>query len=387
MVEPARDAPPLRVGLLLNPIAGIGGPVALKGSDGVVAEARARGGASKVAERAGACIREILHAGSPVEWLTMPGEMGADLLQGALHNNSSDHCQNKLSILGRIRPGATTAADTRRGCRLLEQQGIDLLLFAGGDGTARDIVDARVAIPAVLGIPCGVKMHSGVFATTPAGAAAITIQLARGQVLSVLDREVRDIDEQAFRENIVQTRFYGELPVPDALRYVQHTKAGGREVEALAIQEIAAGVVENIEPGVLYLMGSGSTVAAVMASMQLTNTLLGVDAILDHRLIASDATEQQLWELLSDARPVRIVVSVIGGQGYLFGRGNQQFSPRIIRRVGRNNLIVLATRTKLAGLEGRPLLVDTGDESLDTALSGLHPVQTGYEDGVLCRVG
>ncbi len=388
----------LRIGLILNPIAGIGGSVALKGSDGVLAAARARGGESKVAARVGVCLQKILQSGSRVEWLTMPGEMGADLLQDALHsfqqnslqqNQQQTPCQNPsrfLGIVGEIQQGATTAEDTRRGCMLLEERGVDLLLFAGGDGTARDLVDVHSSIPAFLGIPCGVKMHSGVFATTPSTAAEIVIKLARDETLSVVAREVRDINEEACREGVMRTRFYGELPVPDELRYVQHTKMAGREDEALAIEEIAASIIDDIEPGILYLMGSGSTVAAIMASMQLDNTLLGVDAVCDYKLVASDVTEQQLWELLSDARPARILVSVIGGQGYIFGRGNQQFSPRIIRRVGRSNIIVIATRTKLAALNAMPLLVDTGDESLDTALAGLHSIRTGYEDAVLYRV-
>ena len=395
------NKPPLRVGLILNPIAGIGGPVALKGSDGVVAQARARGSESQVAGRAGACIRRILSALDDVEavnWVTMPGEMGADVLyaEGAA-----------CTVLGEIEAGNTTADDTRRGVVLLDACGIDLLLFVGGDGTARDIVDVwmsspdqapaplstqsstqstHLSIPAFLGIPGGVKMHSGVFATTPRSAAEVVLQLARGELLSVVDREVRDIDESALREGRVEARWYGELPVPDDLRYIQHTKVAGREVEALAVEDIAAGFIESLETDLLYLMGSGSTVATLMAGMSLDNTLLGIDAVLDGQVIARDLTEQQLWQLLQSGRPARIVITAIGGQGNIFGRGNQQFSPRVIRRVGRRNIILVATRTKLAGLASRPLLVDTGDETLDAELSGLLTVYTGYEDRVLYPV-
>ena len=385
MTRSRRDKRPLRIGLILNPVAGIGGMVALKGSDGVVAEAKARGGESQVAARAGVCVQKILQAGCPIEWLTMPGEMGAALLQGALRQCPGP--SKLLEIVGEIQPGATHAEDTQRGCLLLEDQSIDLLLFAGGDGTARDLVDVNASIPAFLGIPCGVKMHSGVFATRPSTAAAIIIKLAREETLSVLAREVRDIDEAACREGIMKTRFYGELPVPDELRYVQQTKVAGREDEGLAIEEIAADIIARMAPNLLYLMGSGATVAAIMANMQLDNTLLGVDAVRDQQLIASDMTEQQIWDLLKTNPPVRILVSVIGGQGYIFGRGNQQFSPRVIRRVARRNIIIIATRSKLAALDARPLLVDTGDESLDTALAGLHTICTGYEDAVLYRVG
>ena len=180
-------------------------------------------------------------------------------------------------------------------------------------------------------------------------------------------------------------KYRGEMTVPEELRYIQQTKSGGVEVEALVLQEIAAEVIDSMKAGVQYFVGSGTTTAAVMEPLNLENTLLGVDVIKDGELILSDATESQIFSLV-ESTPSGIVVTVIGGQGHIFGRGNQQFSPRVIRAVGLENLHVIATKTKLESLQGKPLLVDTGDHSLDKELSGLRRVTTGYEDSVLCRV-
>lgn len=365
----------LHLGLLINPMAGVGGPVGLKGSDGMYDEALRLGGRSRVNERAGLFLDEIDMPG--IRFTTVPGEMGGNLLT----SKSIDH-----ECIAH-RPGeVTTADDTRIATAQLCDAGIDLLLFVGGDGTARDIVDTFHDVPCVLGIPGGVKMHSGVFATTPSAAAALVNKLAGGEVLSMLTAEVRDIDEASFREGVVRTKFYGELPVPDDLQYVQATKVSGREVEEMVVQEIAADVIERLEPGVTYLMGSGSTVAGILEAMHLPSTLLGIDVVKDGELIASDASEQALLDILADAGEARIIVTAISGQGHIFGRGNQQLSAAVIRKVGVRNIEIVATKTKLESLDGRPLVVDTGDAELDRLLAGLQPVVTGYEDRVLYRV-
>jgi predicted polyphosphate/ATP-dependent NAD kinase len=201
----------------------------------------------------------------------------------------------------------------------------------------------------------------------------------------VTDAEVRDIDELAFRHGLVRAKYYGEMTVPEALRYIQQTKSGGMEVEELVLQEIAADVVEAMRPGVQYLIGSGSTTAAIMDSLNIKNTLLGVDVIKDGYLVAADATEAQLFSLVTNDSS-EIILTIIGGQGHIFGRGNQQLSPRVIQAVGQDNLKVIATKTKLEALGGKPLLVDTGDPVLDDELAGVIRVITGYEDSVLCRV-
>lgn len=370
----------IKVGLVLNPKAGIGGPVALKGSDGeeTVSKAQALGSESKVTERTVVCLNALKDVADRLEIVTMTGEMGADACHEA---------DMACEIIGEISAGQTTPEDTKRAIELFIQHDVDLILFAGGDGTARDVCDVlREATPeqVVLGIPCGVKMHSGVFANTPGAAAAIVAGMARGDLLTISEAEVRDIDEDAFRNGVVSTRYYGEMRVPEELRYMQQVKSGGQEVEELVVEEIAADIVDHMEPGVVYFIGSGSTTAAIMDSLGLENTLLGVDVVKDGELLLNDAREDQLYEYVSN-EPVRIVITVIGGQGHVFGRGNQQLSPRILRKVGKDNIVVIATKTKLESLQG-PLLADTGDAELDRELGGFIRVVTGYEDAVLCKI-
>jgi predicted polyphosphate/ATP-dependent NAD kinase len=199
------------------------------------------------------------------------------------------------------------------------------------------------------------------------------------------DQEVRDIDEAQFREGRVRAKYYGELLVPQEHRYLQNVKNGGKEVEELILTDIAADLIERMEPDTRYIIGSGTTVQAVMQELGLPNTLLGVDLVADQKLLASDCTAQELLAKTTGA-DTKIIITIIGGQGHILGRGNQQLSPELIRRVGKDNLIVIATKTKLAELDGRPLIVDTGDTELDKELSGVIPVITGYHDAVLYRI-
>lgn len=364
----------LRIGLILNPVAGLGGPTGLKGTDGMVDEAIRRGGVSQVSKRVKEVLADLPH--ERIDWYSAPGSMGSDLLA---------EINVRCTIAGAITE-PTSAQDTQLSVVALEENDIDLLLFAGGDGTARDVFDSAKHCPAFLGIPCGVKMHSGVFATSPGAAADLIGKLLDGEMLSVFDAEVRDIDEASFRDGIVKTRYYGELPVPDDLRYMQQTKVGGREVEELVVQEIAADFIENLDSETLYVMGSGSTVAGILEAMHLDSTLLGVDLMADGKIIASDLSEAEILANLDNNQPAKIVITAISGQGHILGRGNQQISPAVVHRVGIENIVIVASKSKLAGLENRPLLVDTGDSELDETLKGLRPVITGYEDRVLYRV-
>lgn len=373
----------LRVGLLVNPWAGVGGPAGLRGSDGagIRGAALARGVAPRAGERALQCLRALQPLGSRIEWLTRAGDMGADALAAA---------GMPAVVTGCAAAVPSSADDTVIAARELLAAGIDLLLFVGGDGTARDVCDAVGTRVPALGIPAGVKMYSGVFAVSPEAAAEIVARLLAGNAVTIEDAEVRDIDEEAFRADRVLSRHYGELRVPGVRGCVQHVKCGGQLADAVAQQEIAAGVVEELEPGVLYLVGTGSTTKAVMDALGLPDSLLGIDAVRDGKLLGRDLDACALRELLLRHARVRMVLTATGGQGFVLGRGNQQLAADVVRAVldreGRDGILVLATRDKLDELAGRPLLVDTGDAAVDAALAGLQPVVTGYRQRVLYRL-
>ena len=368
-----------RIGLLVNPLAGIGGAVGLKGSDGddIVEKALALGAEKRALHRVAQVLQRIQPLKDQIEFVAAPGEMGAALCDAA--------GMHYISVGNLERDERTTAHHTEQFAAAIAEQGVKLLVFAGGDGTARNIVNSVPARQLCLGIPAGVKIHSGVYAVNVHGAAEIITQLVKGELVSVAEAEVRDIDEAAFRDGVVQARYYGELLTPVEHRYLQHVKCGGREVEALVLEEIAACLIDQMDEDTLYVMGPGTTTRAVMEALDLPNTLLGVDLVRDHQLVASDVGEQALLDATRDG-PAKIVVTLIGGQGHILGRGNHQISPAVIRQVGVENLIVISTKSKLQELEGRPLLVDTYDEELNESLSGLIEVITGYEDRVAYRV-
>ena len=369
----------IRVGLLVNPVAGIGGAVALKGSDGaeIQQEAAARGGEPRGESRARRAVRAAGPVLGELRWLTWDGAMGADLLRSE---------RLACEVLGA--PGEPPGpADTRAAALALAEAGADLLVFAGGDGTARDILEAVGQRLPVLGIPAGVKMHSGVFATTPEAAGEVLVRLVEGGLVRSGRADVRDLDEAALRDGVVRPRYFGELLVPDLGGFLQRTKESGRENEALALGEIVADVVERIResgPSMLFVLGPGSTVAAIKDELGMNATLLGVDVYRDGAQIGEDVDARWLEQEL-DA-PFSLVVSFTRGQGFLLGRGNQQFSPGFLSRLDRANLIVPATRSKLLSLDGRPLLIDTDDADLDRGLAGLLEITSGYEDRLWYRM-
>ncbi len=366
---------PLTFGLLVNPVAGMGGSVALKGSDGaaVQAEARARGGVARSPDRAQRALRAASRA-ADVRWLTWGGEMGEQALAAV-----GLPCE----VLGAASTGSS-AADTRSAAAALQGAGIDLLVFAGGDGTARDLLEAIGQSVPVLGIPGGVKMHSGVFATTPERAGALIDALVEGGLVSLVAREVRDLDEEAIRQGEIRPRYFGELLVSEPGGFLQHTKERGKESEPLALNEIAAEVAQRLadetDPVVL---GPGGTLGEIKRALGFEGSLLGFDVWQAGALLARDVDTRWLDANLERGR---LILSFTRGQGFLLGRGNQQLSPALLRRLGRQSLWVVGTRTKLTSLEGRPLLMDTDDPLLDQEWSGLIEVITGFEDSLLYRL-
>lgn len=368
------------LGFIVNPFAGIGGKVGLKGSDGeaIRAEAFARGAVSQSANRARITLEILKPYKDQLTFFTASGDMGENLLKELGFNYECVYSYE----------GASTAQDTIEAANKIVAKKANLFLFAGGDGTARNIYEAVGEELPVLGIPAGVKIHSGVYAVTPKAAGLVIEQMLNNELVSLLETSVMDIDEEAFRKGNVRAKKYGEMQVPAEHRYVQSTKSGGKEVEALVVQDIADYVVEQMEDDVHYLIGSGTTCAAVMDSLGLENTLLGIDHVFQQRLVQPDVYEKHILELL-EAHPekVKAVITIIGGQGHIIGRGNQQLSAKVLRQLGRDNLIVIATKTKFQQLNGKPLIVDSDDLALNEEFSGPIKVITGYEDSVLYPVG
>lgn len=373
-----------KLGLIINPFAGIGGRVGLKGSDGeeIRQKALAMGAQKLAGSKTKITLQEFHSLKDSFEVYTVSGEMGESLCQ-----------QLKLSYqVISIAQQPSTEQDTKAAVKKMIEFEVDLILFAGGDGTARNIFEACEDClcdeqQMVLGIPAGVKIHSGVYAISPQAAGLLVKELINGKILSLLSADVMDIDETAFREGVVKAKRYGYLNVPGALEYVQAVKSGGQEIEELVLDDIAAEVTESMDDDVYYVIGSGTTCAALMQHLHLDNTLLGSDIVYQGELFKADAVERDFLKLLAQPKAVKFIITVIGGQGHILGRGNHQISPQVIKLAGWNNFEVIATKTKLQGLDGRPLLVDTGDCELDKKLKGTKRVITGYRDFVVYPVG
>jgi predicted polyphosphate/ATP-dependent NAD kinase len=368
-----------KLGLIINPVAGLGGSVGLKGSDGVEVQRRARalGARPRAGERALQALKPLLPHRPSVTLLTYPGEMGEDAARSAGFS---------VQTLGEITPGATTAEDTRRAAAALLAAGVELLLFAGGDGTARDVAAAVGLSLPVIGIPTGVKMHSAVFAVTPQAAGELAADFLFGRRRRLHEAEVMDLDEEAYRQGRISPRLYGYLRVPIAGGLMQNKKAPTPASERVQMQAIAWDVAERLAPGERLILGPGTTTRAIAEHLGVPKTLVGVDVIADGERIVADAGERDLLALLADGQPAWIVVSLIGGQGFLFGRGNQQISPKVLRAVGRERILAVSTPAKLNALAGRPLLVDTGDPATDAWLRGYLPVITGYHEQAIYRI-
>ena len=376
-----------RIALLVNPVAGMGGRVGLKGTDGRADEALAAGARPVAPGRAAACLaafreREARDPDLAVRWLASAGPMGLDVLRGSGVPDAS--------IETILTPAARTSADdTKAFAQLAVERGADLVLFAGGDGTARDVADAVAGRIPLLGIPAGVKMHSAVFALDPVVAADLLAAYVRG-TLRVGDGEILDVDEEAYRAGEWKVRFYGTAKTLVEPNLVQTGKLMVAEVtEEAVLVELAEHFREMFEsePETLFLLGPGSTVSGIASRLGIEKTLLGIDAVVGMRTVGTDVNEAAILQLLDRSPRAKLVVSPIGAQGFILGRGNLQVSPEVLRRIGTRNVVVVATPAKLGST---PVLrVDTGDPRVDDEIrkreylfvvigyrtSKIHPVQ------------
>ena len=374
-----------RLGLIINPLAGIGGTVALKGSDGeeIIKQARQLGAVSQAQTRTRIALEQIHPFKDRLVIYTAANDMGENLCR-----EMGFH----VEVLAANEINHTTAKDTELTVDALVKLGVDMLIFSGGDGTARNILHAlrqlnKDTVVPVIGIPAGCKIHSAVYAVTPKHAGELLGLIIKGRPLAVKETAVMDIDEEAFRQDVVKASLYGYLTAPAENQYMQNMKEGGVEHESLILQDIATYITETMEDDTIYFIGSGSTPKAVMDELGLQSTLLGIDAVENQQLIALDLNEQAILSLLVENKPVKIILTIIGGQGHLFGRGNQQLSSKVLRKVGKENLIVISAPEKLHALNGQPIRVDTGDEKLDEELCGMIQIVTAYDEQTFYRIG
>lgn len=353
-----------RIGLIVNPVAGMGGSVGLKGTDRNVEEARRRGAVPHAMERARLTL-ELLARETGLHFISCSGPMGEDALRNA-------GCRD-FEILYTY-SGESSAHDTQAAARQFREAGVDLILFCGGDGTARDIFEVTGRDIPLLGIPAGVKMYSAVFAVDPAIAADL---VRKSGTKNLRDSEILDVDEEAYRAGSLKTRIIGIARTPVIAGKVQVAKQVYEEPdEERAKQEIARFMLEVMLPDTLYIMGAGTTTEAIAHGLGIQKTLLGVDAIKDGVLVASDADEKTLLDLAGREKSIRIILSPIGAQGFILGRGNQQISARIVRDIGVKKIIVVATPHKLR--ETPLLYVDSGDPALDREFGNSIQVISGY---------
>jgi predicted polyphosphate/ATP-dependent NAD kinase len=368
----------LRVGLIVNPIAGMGGSVGLKGTDGydTLQRAVSMGAVPLAQTRTVRALELFARSGQLCDWIAPRGEMGGDALTKAGINTEFFDVAEHAS-----------ARATREAARIFQEAHVDIIAFSGGDGTARDVGGVVGLSVPLLGIPCGVKMHSGVFAVTPEAAGRLLAELCRGADTRIGYRraEIMDIDEDALRRGQLNAHLYGYARVPHLKNLVQNAKATPPLADEAMLDALGREIAEEMRPGVTYLIGPGTTAKRPLDALGLQGALLGLDVVRDRRLIASDVSGEEALRLSGD-RPLAIIAGVTGGQGFVFGRGNQQIGPAAIARAWPENVTILASADKLARLPRPELIVDTGDSALDDKLRGYARVRTAPRRSVMMRL-
>lgn len=364
-----------RIGLIVNPVAGMGGSVGLKGTDGRMYPTAIELGAEPVTPARTRVFLSHLKHKDELFLLTAPGKMG--------ENIAGDISINFTTVSSL--PGETTSADDTKRIGLEMSDKVDLMVFVGGDGTARDIYDAVGLKTPVIGVPSGVKMFGSVFAVNAIAAAEIVDAFIEGNT-SISEKEVLDINEEAYREGRLESKLYGYLKVPEVMGLVQSGKEATISSESSQENqaEIARYIIEGMVGDTLYLLGAGTTTTAIAEGLKIKKTLLGVDAIYNNRLVAENLNEKMVLELLKRYPKVKIIISPIGGNAFIFGRGNHEFSPAVLKLVEKEDIIVVATRDKINRVTC--LRVDTNDAEVDKRLKGYMKVVTQYNEEVIMRV-
>ncbi len=359
----------VRVGMLANPDAGLGGRLGLKGSDGQADFARSKGAEDRSGPRMKLMLQhfaKIHRVGfEEIEWVTSRGRMGSDWMPMESYIESIDFVHESS--------GTTTASDTELAVKNILDSGIQILVYSGGDGTTRDIISAldTAGFPSmpVIGVPSGVKMHSGCFASSPRAAAEVLSAWIVGDLL-VSSTEVLDLDEDLYREGKWVVRLYAEAFSPNSPRWMQGSK---ELIQTESEDEIIQGLSDHIEQSFvddnrLIIWGSGGTLRSIGENLGFDLTTLGIDATVGNGQVGTDLDEAGLIEVLTNhSGKMTLLLSPMGGQGFLIGRGNLQLSPDVIKIIGIDNVLGVVTPSKL--LSVRALRIETGDETLDSEFS------------------
>lgn len=372
-----------KVGLLINPIAGMGGRVGLKGTDGadIVTLARERGAIPESSLKAVKALKQLLPLRDELLFLVAQGSMGEMAVrevglryeivyEPGRPDGVVEDVMNEVGV-------DTSAADSIKILEQFRALDVELVLFAGGDGTARDVAKGIGLTVPVVGIPAGVKIYSPVFAITPEAAGRMAYDYLSESIMGLVEKEVIDIEETAFRRDEIVTEVYGYLTVLNDQVHLQNLKSPTPQDGASAQVSAALQVIDEMVDDVYYIVGSGSTTSRVMEELGLSGTQLGVDIIKNRQLIAKDVSEREILAIIGD-QPVKLIVTPMGGQGYLFGRGNQQLSDKVLARIAKDDIIIVSTHGKINTFYGRPLWIYTGDSVIDEKLSGYYKIVLGY---------
>jgi len=347
--------PTKTIGFIVNPVAGMGGAVGLKGTDGkaILSRAIALGAKPVSTQRAETFLTELSPAKKWLKLIVGAGDMG---------QSQAEKFGFVFKVVGETKK-ETNAEDTQNIAKGIVEVDVDLLVFCGGDGTTRDILKAVDLKLPVLGVPTGVKMHSAIFAVSPQAAARAAIRFLWSE-LPLREAEVMDVDEQAFRQGHLSAELYGFLLSPYEPHLIQGNKMASPTTESEVQNQaaIAIYIIEEMKPNIIYIVGPGTSTRTIGDLLDQKKTILGVDIFQNKKIIAKDVNEKQILQTIRE-KTTKIIVTPIGGQGFIFGRGNQQISSKVIRQVGLDNIVVVATNGKLDRLE--ILRVDTGDAELD----------------------
>lgn len=359
-----------KIGLLVNPIAGMGGRVGLKGTDGkdVLEKAILLGAAPEAQEKAYRALKKVVNLKDKFKILTASSSMGEDVCK-------------KLGLCYEViykNLDTTSALDSKEILKIFLKNEVDLIFFVGGDGTARDVYSVIQDKIAVIGVPAGVKIHSPVYGNTPEQSGNLLFEFINGEDLPVIEKDVIDIDEQAFRDDKVEVSLFGYLKVPFDQRYLQNRKSPTPQSDNQAQVSIAYDIIDDMKDDVFYIIGSGTTPMYIMKELNLPFTVLGVDIIKNKKLIKKDCNEKDILDTIKDQRAI-LIVTPMGGQGYIFGRGNQQLSSNVLNKIKKEDIIIIATNGKLQSISQGHLIAYTMDKEIDKKLKGYYRVKIGYQ--------